>query len=361
MRSLNRKRRRARRYMPKRRNRGLISWPMLAVLATILVVAGTAALIESRRGQEEVAGFVDYARSQQGDPVRLIVSAARSHRVLFLGDVHPSAEPKRIAAAAIEALAHGPGLDVVALEVGADQQPIIDTYLASDPEDISILTRSPRTLNEQWGVPGEYLEIYRRVWRLNRALGPGRQIRILAADLPGWPPEAAARPQAIAAQYAQRDAHMAELIETEVLAVSPRARMLIFMGSYHGLKSGQAELRFGGGPPIPVTWLATRLRQLHPGEVYSIIVDGSVRPELGGTVGTYAASRISDLLRKHMPEATSPFGLRVDDRFDFVRDPIRIGSAPGLDLVIRPDDYRLQDVVDGYIFLGAAHSIGTRQ
>jgi hypothetical protein len=124
------------------------------------------------------------------------------------------------------------------------------------------------------------------------------------------------------------------------------------MGVYHGLKSGQAELRASTGAPVPVVWLGTRLRQLHPGEVFTIVVDGVHRQLSSGPVGGYTASHVYDFLRKRLPDATRPFALTVDERFDFLRAPIRATGAPGLEMRISPNNYRLQDVADGYIFLG---------
>jgi hypothetical protein len=356
MRKIKRGRRRARHLIPRRRNR--VPWAPFALGFVIIIAVGTAALFEVRRDGNDETGLLEYARASQGDPVRMVVDAGHRHQIIFLGDVLPALEPKRIAADAIEALAHGPGLDAVVLEVGSDLQRRIDTYLETDPENTRILLAEPRAVHDQWGVTTEYLELYRRVWRLNRTLPPGRRIRILAADLPGWPPSNTISPNTAAAQYAQRDAHMTELIESTILARSPRARLLIFMGGYHGLKSGQAELQTGLGAPIPIVWLATRLRQLHPGEVFTIVTDGAARPLARGPFTGYVASDVFDFLRKRLPDATRPFALTVDGRFDFLRAPLRATAVPGLEMKLRPDNYRLQDVADGYIFLGTAGTVG---
>lgn len=350
MRKIKRGRRRARRLIPRRY--GHIPWATLAVGMVVLMGLGTAALFERRRDGNDETTLMDYARASQGDPVRMVVAAGHRHQIIFLGDVLPATEPKRIAADAIEALAHGPGLDAVVLEVGSDLQRRIDTYLETEPENIGILLAEPRTVHDEWSVASEYLELYRRVWRLNRTLPPGRRIRILAADLPGWPPATALSPQTAAAQYAQRDAYMTELIESALLASSPRAKLLIFMGGYHGLKSGQAELQAGLGAPVPVVWLGTRLRQLHPGEVFTIVADGATRQLARGPITGYMASDVFEFLRKRLPDATRTFALSVDNRFDFLRSPLRAVAVPGLEMKIQPSDYRLQDVADGYIYLG---------
>lgn len=350
MRKIRRGRRRARRLIPTRHVR--IPWGPLAFGVIVIIAISSAALFRERRDSQEETVLIDYARDNPGDPVRLVVAAGQRHQIIFLGDVLPALEPKRIAADAIDALAHGPGLDAVVLEVGSDLQRRIDTYLETEPENTGILLAEPRAVHAEWGVSTEYLELYRRVWRLNRTLPPGRRIRILAADLPGWPPSATLSPQIAAAQYAQRDAHMTELIESAILARSPRARLLIFMGGYHGLKSGQAELQVGPGAPVPVVWLGTRLRQLHPGEVFTIMADGATRELARGPITGYVASDVFDFLRKRLPDATRPFALTVDNRFDFLRAPLRAAAAPGLEMRIQPADYRLQDVVDAYIYLG---------
>lgn len=325
----------------------------IAAGTVLILTIATAALIDRWGGREEEAeALLEYARTARTEPVALALAAAQRHRVLFLGDVHPAAQPKRIAAELIEELARGPGLDVVVLEVAADEQPAIDAYLASDPEDPGILLSHPRTLRQHWGASREYLEIYRRVWRLNRALGPDRHIRIIAADLPDWPPVRPVSPHAAVRLYAERDAYMADRLEREVFARHPHARVLVFMGGYHGIKSGGATLHYGGGPPVNVTWLATRLRERRLADVYTILLDGSPLTAAFGDIRSYGATRVFDFFRSRLPDVPAPFALHVDERFDFLRDPFYASSGPGMNLEILPRGYRLRDVADAYVFLG---------
>jgi hypothetical protein len=345
-----------------RRIRHALGAQGLAAAAVLILSVAVAALLDiDRKNRGNVEELVAYAESDGMDPVALVVAAGKAHRILFLGDVHSAAEPKRIAVAAIEALARGPGLDAVVLEVSSAEQPYIDQYLASDPEDASILLAHPRTLRDHWGISREYLEIYRCVWRLNRVLGPERQIRIVAADLPDWPPVRAVGPRDAARQYALRDEHMADLLEREVLSRDPRARVLIFMGGYHGLKQGHAELHLGVGAPVRVDWLGGRLRQKYPGQVYTVVSDGAPEPTQFGAIASYGATRVFDLFRRHLPASRAPFALRVDERFDFVRQPFYEPNGPGMNLDLQPDDYRLRDVVDAYIYLGVARGIERRR
>ncbi len=346
---IKRGRRRARRYLPRRRFRLSARWTMGA--AALAVLLALAALFEGYRRDAHVEDLVAYARDRGVEPVKLIEAAGRANRFVFLGDVHRAQGPKRLAADAIEALARGPGLDAVVLEVGSDQQPYIDAYLDSDPENPAILYAHPRTLHRKWGVEHAYVEIYRRVWHLNQELGPTRRIRVLAADLPGWPAERRLPPTEAAQRYAARDAHMADVIEDEILDRNPWARVFIFMGGHHGLKKGGATLRIAGAAPVRVTWLAARLNERNPGEVFTILPDTPPVPMADDAVVAYAATRAFGLLQNHLVGVVAPFALRVDDRFDFLSAPILQVDMPGVELAIDPRGYTLKDVVDGYVYL----------
>ena len=97
----------------------------MAGVAALAATIGLASMLMTRPNADEIRALVEYARDYHVDPMTLILAGAQSHRVVFIGDVHPSAEPKRIAAEAIEVLARGPGLEAVVLEVGSDQPPPI--------------------------------------------------------------------------------------------------------------------------------------------------------------------------------------------------------------------------------------------
>jgi hypothetical protein len=115
----------------------------------LLSSIGLAVFLEGLgRDTDGVRALIEYADHRGTDPVSLISSVASAHRLVLLGDLPGSAEPKRIAAQAIESLARGPGLDAVVLEVGSDLQGIVDRYLESDPEDATLLYRHLQSLHE---------------------------------------------------------------------------------------------------------------------------------------------------------------------------------------------------------------------
>jgi len=174
-----RQRQARRRYMPhvEKSKTGITAKIALALLLLIVIAA---TVLEMRRGGGGAEGeFVAHARENALDPLDLIEAAGRSRRLVFLADVTSAAAPKRLAARAVERLASGPGLDLVVLNVPAEEQPFIDQYLATTPEDASLLLGRPRAIREGDGASRDFVDLYRAVWRVNASLGAHRRVRIV--------------------------------------------------------------------------------------------------------------------------------------------------------------------------------------
>lgn len=342
-----RKRLARRRYMPRPRRRGTGTTAKIAIVALVTILA-IAAVLELRGGDGDAAAFLETAASEAIPPLDLLAAAARTNRLVLLADVAGSPSAKRFAAEVIDTIANGSGLDAVVLEVGSDQQQWIDLYLESRPEDPSILLTRPAILLEAQGTGREYLEIYRTVWRLNDELGADRAIRIVAADLPEWG-TAITSPSQAATLFGRRDAHMVARVQDRILARNARARVLFVVNGLHVLR-GEAQAQTGGTSPIRIEWLAARLRD-DIGEVYSALVDAPPARTPVAPVAAYRGTTLHELIGRSLPGAPGRFALRVDDTFDFARNPLRIASPPGLAFDLLPRDFRLRDQVDAYIFL----------
>jgi uncharacterized iron-regulated protein len=182
------------------------------------------------------------APSAPSAPLQFLQTALRNHRLVFLGDIHPLAEPKLLVSQMISAQNEDTAIDLLALEVASEQQEWIDRFLASTPEDTTILLEHPRTLRAHWGVSAEYLGIYRAVYRWN-ADHPHRRVSILAADLLGWP-ITPLTPHMATGGFVNRDLWMAAAFRKEV-DQHPQWRVLIFMGGYHGLKGVGGQVAIG--------------------------------------------------------------------------------------------------------------------
>lgn len=337
----------SRRSMLPRRKYGRLGVTSMVAGAALVIMLIVGWLIEGRGNTEAQQAIADLARKADSDPAAAIASASRANRIVILSDIHESSATKRLAAQAIEKIVATSGLDVVALEVGADLQSAIDRYLESNPEDASLLVTNERALRAPGPASRDYLEIYRRVWKVNQKLGPDQRIQILAADLEGWPPLRSVAPAELARRSAEREEHMQQQIQ-RAMSLQPGARVLVFMTGYHALKSGKGMLQTGGSEPVEIDWLGARLHRSAPEEVYSILVDA---PAAGRTsdVTAYGGTSIAEMIRRSGVQRT--FVTSVTAEFDAIRRPLITRKSPGLNFEILPRDYNLSDIADAYIYL----------
>ncbi len=279
-----------------------------------------------------------HAAAQEQDPADFVLAALAEHPVVFLGDVHPLAEPKQILVQVLDRMDPARPIDVLALEVAAEQQEAIDAYLASTPEDTTILLEHPRTLRSHWGASHEYLGIYRAVWRWNRA-HPGRPVRVLAADLRGWPMAPLTAAMA-AGGFANRDEWMAQRF-LRTLRELPGARTLVFMGGYHGLRAGGGEVTVGSVTATFDHWFSGWL-EAGGVPVYTILTDA--RQESG-----HGATRVFDeLAATHTGRS---FALPLGEATDSVREPLHDVVLEGYRLGFRPERFALRTAADAMIVL----------
>jgi hypothetical protein len=271
------------------------------------------------------------------DPLQFLQNALRQNQIVFLGDIHPVAEPKLLVTALIRAQREEEAIDLLVLEVAADQQQWIDRYLGTTPEDTSILLEHPRTLRGHWGISAEYLGIYRAAYRWN-AEHPSHPLRILAADLAGWP-MAPLPPEKATDGFANRDRAMANAFR---LAVQPHPdwRILIFMGGYHGLKSVGGQVTLGRAQDRFDRWFAGYLRDAGA-EIYTILTDARQN-------GNRAATRMFDWLAG---SSTGNFAVVLDSATDSVRQPMYDVVQQGFRLAFRPGRFALRTAVDAMILL----------
>ena len=321
----------------------------LASIAALLVIFGLGALLDLRGDPDSVREFGEYVRAAGQRPAVAVANAARSHRFVFLADIHGAAGTKRLAATAIAAMAAGPGLDALVVAVGRDQQPVIDRYIDSAPEDAGLLVSNPRAIGVPAGAGRGLLDVYHQVWQINQKLGPDQRIQILAADLEGWPPDPSTSPAEKARRFAERADSMVHNLERELLVMTPRARVLVFMSGLHALKTGYGELQTGGTNIVHANWFATRLAQRYPGEVYSFLVDAPGKGSSDELV-PYTGTRIPETARNVLP--SGPWAVAINEIFGPFSRAIEENSIPGLSFQISPRQYRLHDVADGYIYLG---------
>jgi hypothetical protein len=337
--------------MMARRKRWLrqpLSWQRGgAVALVVLILVAGAALVLDAGGGGEYAPVVDQLEGSGLDPVGLVVATAREASIVLLSDVRDRAAPKRIAAEAIRRLAEGPGLDAVVLEVPASEQRYIEAYLAAEGNDASALMSRPAAVREGQGMPREYLRIYEAVREANAGLNPSRRIRVIAADVEGWPPDDAA-PRRIGEAYSGRAAHMLDRMDRELFRIMPDARVLVFVDGYLTLQRSYGLMEFGGGEPIRVEWLGELLRQRSGPEARTVLVDAGAGSGSVARIPGYHGTALHRPLRRTLDGESAA---RVRNALAGVESPVLEVSTPGLRLRVLPEGYTLGEVARGYIFL----------
>lgn len=283
-----------------------------------------------------VSSVLPSALRAQSAPTDFILAALGRHPVVFVGDIHPLAEPKHIMADVIRRQDPAMAIDILALEVGSDQQPAIDRYLAGVPEDTTLLLSNPRTLRAHWGASREYLSIYRAVYAWNQAHA-AHPIRIVAADLRGWPLAPLTEMMA-AGGFANRDEWMARAF-LALLRAHPEWRVLVFMGGYHGLELGGGEVTVGRATARFDRWFCGWLRDggLDP---YTILMDARQDDGL-------AATRVFEAVYRPGVNAAIVLGEATDS----IREPIRAVETEGYRLQFRPARFPLRLAVDAMVAL----------
>ena len=284
------------------------------------------------------------AVAQSSPPFEFVQSALASHRIVFLGDIHPLAEPKLLLSRLIREQAPGAAIDLLALEVASEQQEAIDQYLSSTPEDTTILLDHPRTLRSHWGASAEYLDIYRAVYGWNRA-HPDRPVHVLAADLRGWPISPLTEHMATGG-FVNRDVWMAAAFRN-LLDQHPEWRTLIFMGGYHGLKLVGGEVRLGRAHDRFDRWFAGYLAD-DGYQIYTILSDAMMDSGHGAT-------RLFDAIAA----GPGPAGLAIalDTTTDAVREPLYDVEQEGYSLEFWPSRFPLRMAADAMVVLRRAHPI----
>jgi hypothetical protein len=344
-------RRARKRYMPEPRTSKAGTTAKLA-LVLMAVIIGVAALLELRSGGGAEADLVEYAQQGGVDPVDLAENAARSRRLLFIADIPTAPAPKQYVQRVIERVATTSGLDLVVLDIDSDEQPYIDRYLATAPEDASILLSRPRAVREGDGASRAILDIYRTVWRVNQQLGAARRIRIVAADAQGWPPSRATSPADAATLFGARADRMVENVVDRALGRSPNARVLFFVDGLQALRSGSGRVQTGGARPVETTWLAAQMRQRYPSDVYTILVDAAPSRSIAADVAAYRGTAFADPMRRG--GIASGTGLTVNASFDeLTRTPIRVVGTTGLDFSLEPRATPMSELADAYVYFGS--------
>lgn len=268
------------------------------------------------------------------DPIADLASRFDAHPLVWIGEIHRGRETHDF----IQRLLRDPRFicraDAVVVEFGnARLQPLADAYASG----AGVAEHSVRDMLRATAVPLAWNSpVYAAVYDTVRAINVERlcdhPIRLVLGDPPlDWARIATA---ADYAPYDDREAHLAGVLERELLAKGLKA--LVITGQYHALKRVPRD--FGAGAEERVA--AQRVEQAHPGAVHAVVAVSS--PAAAAALGLGAPPVFR-------PVRGLPLG---DVDFAMVTPGWPTGQAVGAS-----DRVRLGDAVDGVLYLGGHHSV----
>lgn len=317
----------------------------LAGAVGLLILAGLiGALVFMGRIEPERETPVDRLASRAVPSAAGLLEIAPTRRLIALGLPSSGRAGARVAVDALDSLAFGPGLDAVGVLASADDQAALDRYLASFPEDPSLLPRDSPSTAALEGV-------YRAVWRINEAVGDDRALRVIALEPPGWPPGAAESPASAVNRWETRARHAAEALEEGLLGREPNARVLLLVDGLDALRAVRVRAVGGGSGTHAPTSLASLLRARYGRQLFTVLVDGP--PPGGGAsarvIGYGGTSLFDDARRRWSGESRfAPLeGLAYPGRVEVV-----VVTRPGISAEFQPSDPPLTEMVDAYLYPG---------
>jgi hypothetical protein len=151
--------------------------------------------------------------------------------------------------------------------------------------------------------------------------------------------------------FGERDAYMMEAVMQRALTREPGSRVLFFVNGLHTLREGGGRVQTGGTRPVEVRWLAARLRDRFPQDVYTILTDATPARVVTAEVATYRGTRAADAMRRAGIRGGSAFVLR-EPFDDLTRSPVRVVGTTGIDFTLEPRTTSFSTVADAFIYIG---------
>jgi hypothetical protein len=271
--------------------------------ATVLGTPGwkPAGSVRAGLGQDAASTADD---PQPQDPFAMILEATTRFPIVAIGEAHQLQEEHDF----FQALLQRPDLptritDLVVEFGNARYQDVADRFVAGEPvanADLSPIWRD--TIGGFRGVwdPPVYEQFFRTVRAVNWQRPPAQRLRVLLAD----PPidfAAIQRPEDALAYGQQRDAHMAGVLQQEVLDQGRRA--LFIAGNGHLLRGQHADM-----DPTQLNAI-TQLDQQSPGVTFVIdllLVPPGAPDQLATLTGAWARPAAALLAGTWLGETQRP-------------------------------------------------------
>jgi hypothetical protein len=236
--------------------------------------------------------------------------------------------------------------DVVVECGNALYQATLDRYIAGEEVPLEQLQLVWRNTTQPGSCdPRQHKELLDAVREVNRHQPAGHRIRVLAGDPPiDW--EKAQRPEEVIPFFSQRDTHFASVVEEQVLARHRKA--LLVIGAGHVLKR---PISWAAAPQPPAPTVTMLIESKYPHSTYVIVPHddfGDRNSELEPRLAKWPTPSLARLRGSWLGELDAAVIFRGKIR--------RVGSDPSKTEDPFPG-MKLQDIADGYLYLGPIASI----
>jgi hypothetical protein len=202
--------------------------------------------------------LVSWVRAHARPAPDYLVDLFQRHDIVILGEFHHVREHKEFVVDLLPRLYHEAGVRCLAWEFtrSSDNERLarLTTGAEFDAEGVLELARE----SVQWNSRSHW-DFVEAVWRLNHALPPGQEpMRMIGVDNDwdpvssyiAWKTQPEGSPERQRAEEAtkDRDAHMAHVVETEILGAKQKG--LVFVGRGHDFTHHQFPPEVNGGREI---------------------------------------------------------------------------------------------------------------
>jgi hypothetical protein len=283
--------------------------------------------------------------------VDAVLAAFEEHPVVALGMQHQQQDEADFSLHVVRDPRFASAVNDVVVECGNPlYQAVLDQYISGGTVPIERLQLVWRNTTQPGRCdPRQHRELLDAVREVNRERPASRQLRVLAGDAPvDW--EKVRRPEDMRPFLNRRDIDFAHVVETEVLARHRKA--LLVIGAGHVLRH-PITWKDVSDPPAPTVTMI--LESAHPHTVFVILPHdgyGTRLPEFEGRMAAWPKPALVRLPGTWLGA--------VQGKVVFGANIRRVGAAAGED-----DDpyygFNLQDLADGYLYLGPLASLNRVQ
>lgn len=127
--------------------------------------------------------FVEFLEENRKDPKDFVLKALESHRVVLMGETHHRPRYWAFNSSLVKDTRFADAVGVIYMELAANNQPLIDQFLAAVELDTEPVIDTLRSFSYMGWPDKPMLDFFATVWRTNQTLPPQKRLRIVLVDM----------------------------------------------------------------------------------------------------------------------------------------------------------------------------------